>query len=124
MFGSRLKILTDGAEMLGACPSRMDAPTSYIAPEDFDLLSLIKGPETVLWGPGNSAGTETRGAHAGIAAEEIESLQARITELRGEIRSAKLPATIKTLLLKQLFQIQEASLATEFPLCLGMSQMS
>lgn len=57
MFGSRLKILTDGAEMLGACPSRMDAPTSYIAPEDFDLLSLIKGPETVLWGPGNSAGT-------------------------------------------------------------------
>lgn len=57
MFGSRLKILTDGAEMLGACPSRMDAPTSYIAPEDFDLLSLIKGPETVIWGPGNSAGT-------------------------------------------------------------------
>lgn len=51
---------------------------------------------------------ETRGAHAGIAAEEIESLLARITELRGEIRSAKLPVTMKTLLLKQLFQIQEA----------------
>lgn len=57
MFGSRLRILTDNGEMLGACPARMDAPTSYISPESFDLLTLIKGPETVLWGPGNSAGT-------------------------------------------------------------------
>lgn len=51
---------------------------------------------------------ETRGSHAGIAAEEIESLLVRITELRGEIRSADLPLTMKTMLLKQLFQIQEA----------------
>ena len=50
MFGSRLKILTDGSEMLGACPSRMDAPTSYISPESFDLLTITKGPQTVLWG--------------------------------------------------------------------------
>jgi len=57
MFGSRLRILTDGGEMLGACPARMDAPTSYISPENYDALTLIKGPETVLWGPGNSAGT-------------------------------------------------------------------
>lgn len=56
MFGSRLKILAAGAEMLGACPSRMDAPTSYISPESFDLMTLIKGPQTVLWGPGASAG--------------------------------------------------------------------
>jgi len=51
---------------------------------------------------------ETRGAHAGIASKEIESLLARITELRSEIRSAKLPLTMKTMLLRQLFQIQEA----------------
>lgn len=57
MFGSRMRILTNNGEMLGACPARMDAPTSYIAPESFDVLTLIKGPETVLWGPGNSAGT-------------------------------------------------------------------
>nr|WP_312242284.1 TonB-dependent copper receptor [Pantoea sp.] len=57
MFGSRLRILTNNSEMLGACPARMDAPSSYISPESFDLLTLIKGPETVLWGPGNSAGT-------------------------------------------------------------------
>lgn len=57
MFGSRLRILTNNGEMLGACPARMDAPSSYISPESYDLLTLIKGPETVLWGPGNSAGT-------------------------------------------------------------------
>ena len=57
MFGSRLRILTNNGEILGACPSRMDAPTSYISPENFDLLTLIKGPQTVLWGAGNSAGT-------------------------------------------------------------------
>lgn len=57
MFGSRLRILTNDSEMLGACPSRMDAPTSYISPENFDVLNMIKGPQSVLWGPGNSAGT-------------------------------------------------------------------
>ncbi|WP_410750610.1 TonB-dependent copper receptor [Citrobacter sp. U14242] len=57
MFGSRLRILTDNGEMPGACPARMDAPSSYISPESFDVLTLIKGPQTVLWGSGNSAGT-------------------------------------------------------------------
>lgn len=57
MFGSRLKILTNGAEMLGACPARMDAPTSYISPESYDRITVVKGPESVLWGPGASAGT-------------------------------------------------------------------
>ena len=57
MFGSRLRILTNNGEMLGACPSRMDAPTSYISPENFDVMTLVKGPQTVLWGAGNSAGT-------------------------------------------------------------------
>ncbi|NWB30802.1 TonB-dependent copper receptor [Pseudomonas gingeri] len=57
MFGSRLNILTNGSMMLGACPGRMDAPTSYISPETYDRLTVIKGPQTVLWGPGASAGT-------------------------------------------------------------------
>ena len=57
MFGSRLNILTNGGEMLGACPGRMDAPTSYISPETYDKLTVIKGPQSVLWGPGASAGT-------------------------------------------------------------------
>ncbi|MCK1787714.1 TonB-dependent receptor plug domain-containing protein, partial [Pseudomonas sp. TNT11] len=49
MFGSRLNILTNGSMMLGACPGRMDAPTSYISPETYDKLTVIKGPQTVLW---------------------------------------------------------------------------
>ncbi|MDG9758952.1 TonB-dependent copper receptor [Pseudomonas sediminis] len=56
MFGSRLLLLTDGGQMLGACPGRMDAPSSYIAPETYDLLTVTKGPQTVIWGPGASAG--------------------------------------------------------------------
>ena len=55
MFGSRLKILTNGSEMLGACPNRMDAPTSYIAPQNFDEITVVKGPQTVLFGAASAA---------------------------------------------------------------------
>ncbi|WP_027896190.1 TonB-dependent copper receptor [Zestomonas thermotolerans] len=57
MFGSRINLLANGGQMLGACPGRMDAPSSYISPETYDRLTVIKGPQTVLWGPGASAGT-------------------------------------------------------------------
>lgn len=57
MFGSRLNILADGGNLQGGCGSRMDAPTSYMSPNSFDLLEVVKGPQTVLWGPMASAGT-------------------------------------------------------------------
>ncbi len=57
MMGSRLNLLSNGGAMPGACPSRMDNPMSYVAPETFDRLVVVKGPQTVLWGPGASAGT-------------------------------------------------------------------
>ncbi|QCU72710.1 TonB-dependent copper receptor [Luteimonas yindakuii] len=57
MFGSRLNLLTNDGAMPGACPSRMDNAMSYIAPETYDRLVVVKGPQTVLWGPGASAGT-------------------------------------------------------------------
>lgn len=57
MFGSRLNILTDGGTILGGCGGRMDTPTSYISPETYDRITVIKGPETVVWGPMGSAGT-------------------------------------------------------------------
>ncbi|OTG63899.1 TonB-dependent copper receptor [Acinetobacter silvestris] len=57
MFGSRIKILTDGSESLGACPARMDAPTSYIQPESYDQISVIKGPQTVQYANTGSAAT-------------------------------------------------------------------
>lgn len=57
MFGSRLNLLSNGGSMPGACPSRMDNPMSYVSPETYDRLVVVKGPQTVLWGPGASAGT-------------------------------------------------------------------
>ncbi|MBJ8451674.1 TonB-dependent copper receptor [Acinetobacter bereziniae] len=57
MFGTRIKILTDGTENLGACPARMDAPTSYIQPESFDRISVVKGPQTVQYANTGSAAT-------------------------------------------------------------------
>ena len=56
MAGSRLGILVDGETILGGCGARMDPPTAYIYPEIYDRVTLIKGPETVIHGPGNSAG--------------------------------------------------------------------
>ncbi|MCW4454680.1 TonB-dependent copper receptor [Flavobacterium sp. MXW15] len=57
MFGSRLNVLSNDGTLIGACPSRMDNPLSYIAPETFDRLTIIKGPQSVRWGAGASAGT-------------------------------------------------------------------
>ncbi len=57
MGGSRLNILSNEGTLIGACPSRMDNPLSYIAPETFDRLTVIKGPQSVRWGAGASAGT-------------------------------------------------------------------
>ena len=55
--GSRLNILTDGNLTLGGCGNRMDPPTSYITPQTYNTLTVIKGPQTVIYGPGNSAAT-------------------------------------------------------------------
>ncbi|EBF4218754.1 hypothetical protein FH403_10835 [Salmonella enterica] len=51
---------------------------------------------------------ETRGSHASIDVNEINSLLEQITELRNDIRSAELPVTMKTMLLRQMAQLQEA----------------
>ncbi|WP_249348527.1 TonB-dependent copper receptor [Pseudoalteromonas citrea] len=57
MAGSRLNIITDGGLTLGGCGNRMDPPTAYITPQSYDSLTVIKGPQTVLYGSGNSAAT-------------------------------------------------------------------
>jgi iron complex outermembrane receptor protein len=57
MAGSRLNILLDGEQILGGCGGRMDPPTAYVFPASYDLITVLKGPQTVLYGPGNSAGT-------------------------------------------------------------------
>lgn len=57
MAGSRLNILLDGENILGGCGGRMDPPTAYVFPESYDRMTVLKGPQTVIHGPGNSAGT-------------------------------------------------------------------
>ena len=57
MSESRLNLVTNGGAMPGACPARMDNPLSYVSPDTYDRLIVVKGPQTVLWGPGASAGT-------------------------------------------------------------------
>jgi len=54
--GSRLDLLLDGQSVLGGCPNRMDPPTAYVFPRAFDRVTVLKGPQSVLYGPGNSAG--------------------------------------------------------------------
>lgn len=56
MAGSRLSMVLDGESILGGCSMRMDPPTAYIFPETLDQIRVIKGPQTVKYGPGNSAG--------------------------------------------------------------------
>jgi iron complex outermembrane receptor protein len=50
--GSRLNILLDDTPLLGGCPNRMDPPTSYIFPNSFDKLTVLKGPQSVVHGGG------------------------------------------------------------------------
>jgi iron complex outermembrane receptor protein len=57
MAGSRLGILLDGEQILGGCGGRMDPPTAYIFPETYDRITVLKGPQTVLYAPGSSAAT-------------------------------------------------------------------
>ncbi len=54
--GSRLNVLLDGEAILGGCGNRMDPPTAYVFPAAYDRVTILKGPQTVLYGPGGSAG--------------------------------------------------------------------
>ena len=56
LAGSRLNFVLDGMEFLGGCGLRLDPPTAYIFPETYSSAKLIKGPQTVKFGNGNSAG--------------------------------------------------------------------
>lgn len=57
MAASRVNLQLDGEQILGGCGMRMDPPTAYVFPETYDRVVVIKGPQTVLYGPGNSAAT-------------------------------------------------------------------
>lgn len=56
MAGSRLGVQLDGQCIFGGCGNRMDPPTAYVFPAAYDRITVVKGPQSVLYGPGNSAG--------------------------------------------------------------------
>ncbi len=56
MAGSRLGILVDNQGILGGCSMRMDPPTAYIFPAAYDKITVIKGPQSVRYGPVSPAG--------------------------------------------------------------------
>ena len=57
MAGSRVNVLMDGQVILGGCGGRMDPPTAYVFPSAYDRITVLKGPESVQYGPNASAGT-------------------------------------------------------------------
>ncbi|QCU89823.1 TonB-dependent receptor domain-containing protein [Thiomicrorhabdus sediminis] len=54
---SQLNVILDGAKIEGACPNRMDPPTSYAELSSFDNITVVKGVESVLYGSGGTGGT-------------------------------------------------------------------
>ncbi|MEZ5598583.1 MAG: TonB-dependent copper receptor [Pseudomonadales bacterium] len=57
MAGSRINVLSEEAMLLGGCGARMDPPTAYVFPQNYDRIRVLKGPQSVLWGAGGSAAT-------------------------------------------------------------------
>ncbi|MXR37689.1 TonB-dependent copper receptor [Craterilacuibacter sinensis] len=54
--GSRLAVQADGHFLYGGCGGRMDPPTAYIVPSAYDLVEVIKGPQSVKYGMGLISG--------------------------------------------------------------------
>ncbi len=59
MGGSRVNIMADDQNIFGGCGMRMDAPTAYIFPEIYDKVTIVKGPQTVLY-PGHGSAATVR----------------------------------------------------------------
>lgn len=54
---NRINVITNGAYNFGACPGRMDPPSTYVGFDSFDQVSVIKGNRSVIYGAGGSGGT-------------------------------------------------------------------
>jgi len=54
---ANLNVQVDGAYVHGGCPNRMDPPSSFASPNSFDEVTVIKGVQTMRFGPGGTAGT-------------------------------------------------------------------
>lgn len=54
---TQLNILNDGAFIHGGCPNRMDPQSSFMAVDTFDAVTVLKGYQSVQYGPGGTGGT-------------------------------------------------------------------
>ena len=54
---SQLNVLMGGSYIYGACPGRMDPPTTYAPLSGYDKIRILKGYETVIYGAGGPGGT-------------------------------------------------------------------
>ena len=52
-----INVQIDGAFVHGGCPNRMDPPSSFASPNAFDEVTVIKGVQSMRYGPGGTAGT-------------------------------------------------------------------
>ena len=57
MSQNQLNVISNGAYSFGACPGRMDPPSTYVGFDSFDQVSVIKGNRSVIYGAGGSGGT-------------------------------------------------------------------
>lgn len=54
---NQINVISDGGFNFGACPGRMDPPSTYVGFDSFDKVSVIKGNRSVIFGAGGSGGT-------------------------------------------------------------------
>ncbi len=52
----QVNLLIDGVKAWGACPGRMDPPSSQVGPQELEAIEVIKGPFSVRHGAGSLGG--------------------------------------------------------------------
>lgn len=52
----QLNIRSDGGVVVGACPNRMDPPTSFSVPSTVDRVTVVKGVQSLAHGSGGTGG--------------------------------------------------------------------
>jgi len=53
----QLNVRSDGGQAIGACPNRMDPPTSFTVASSVDRVTVVKGVQSLAHGAGGTGGT-------------------------------------------------------------------
>ena len=48
--GGRLPIVVNGGTLLGGCGGRIDTTLTYVFPQNYNSITIIKGPQDVRYG--------------------------------------------------------------------------